>query len=132
MAITAAMTIDSATGAPGQMRTATCTVTNSGGSSVNVTAAKGYASPDGTTPTSTAVAIGEIALGPGMTVAVAGSNGTLALTFGVTPFAPSSGAGWQNPSSYVYDIGCVVYTSDGSVTEATVTDLTITAPTWLG
>lgn len=128
MAITAAITISDATTVPGQVVTATCTVTNSGSSSVNVVGIKAKAMPTSGTVTTVAVAVGEPPIGPGATVAVAGSNGTLALPFGVVGHAPTSGFGLSMPSSYVYDIGATVYTSDGAITEASTTTLTVSSP----
>lgn len=129
MAITAAMTVSSATCTAGQTVTATCTVTNSGASAVTVLGVMPIAPPHSATNGSTAVALGRPPLGPGMTTSVAGSNGTLALSWGVIPHAPASGEGWEEPASQVYDLGAIVYTSDGSVTAATTTTLTVSSPT---
>lgn len=133
MAITAAMTLSSATASPGQAVHATCTVTNSGGSSVNVTGIQPILVPTTLTMQSVSGALGMPPIGPGMTVAVAGSSGTLALGWDVIAHAPTPGhvttPNPANPTSYVYDVGATVYTSDGSITAATTTTLTVTAPT---
>lgn len=134
MAITAAITLDDATTVPGQRSNATCTVTNSGGSAVNVVAIVPKATPNGGTSTAVSVACGAVMILPGINTSVAGSNGTRALPFAVTAFAPQPGSSSSNPNpanpnSFVYDIGATVYTDDGAITAATTTTLTVTAAT---
>ena len=128
MAITAAMTLSSATATAEQQVTATCTVTNTGANAVSVTAIVPTAPPTGVTNGSTAMALGNPPIGPGLAVSVPGSSGTLALSWGVIAHAPSSGYGLAEPASQIYDIGALVYTSDGSVTSATTTTLTVSNP----
>lgn len=127
MAITAAITLSSATCAAEQKVTATCTVSNSGGAAVNVTAINPLLTPTGATQRSVSAAIGVPPIGGAFTVSVAASGST-AFNFDVVPHAPSSGYGNAEPASLVYDVGAVVYTSDGSLTNATTTTLTVTYP----
>lgn len=150
MAITAAITLSSATANNGQQVQATCTVTNSGSSAVNVTGAQPVVTPHSANQQSVGVLVGQPNLGPGQTIAVAAS-GTLAFTFPVTPETPQVGNYVSNPfpstgqggaaitplpplampQSLVFDIGCQVRTSDGSLTTATTTTLTVSAaPTY--
>lgn len=129
MAITAAITLSDATIASNQVTTATCTVTNSGSTSVNVVAVQPVITKTGGTAQSTAVSAGVPPVGGAFPVSVAGSNGTRAISFDVVPFAPitSYNVGAE-PSSFVYDVGAVVTTSDGATTYATTTTLTVTYP----
>ncbi len=134
MAITAAMTVSSATAANGTGVTATCTVTNSGTDAVTVTGIQPSVTPHSATTQSVAALVGLPPLGPGATVSVAGSNGTRAFGWGVSAFAPqaqTSGVTGNpaNPAQYVYDLGATVFTSDGSITVASTTTLTVTAAT---
>lgn len=131
MAVTAAMTLSSATAtAPGKV-TATCTITNSTSADVNVTGIDTLVSPTGRTEQSVAVQCGFPALGPGVTVRVAAS-GTLAFNWSVQAFAPFSGEGLANPTSSVYDVGAIVHTdatgADSLVT-ASMSNLTVSPPT---
>lgn len=128
MAITATTAISSATAKPGQRRAVTITITNSGGSSVNVTGCVPTMKPTGATLGSAGGALGMPNLGPGMTVAVAGSNGTLKLNWDVVAHSPSSGEGLAAPAEQVYDVGATVYTSDGAITVADTTTLTVSSP----
>jgi hypothetical protein len=84
-------------------------------------------SPQNSTSENTSGAQGTVPLGPGMTTSVAASGST-AFTYDVIPFAPTSGYGLAMPASQVYDVGATVYTSDGSVTDATSTTLTASDP----
>jgi hypothetical protein len=127
MAITASIALSSATCDAQQSVGVVLTVANDGGSSVNVVGLQPYASPTGTNLQSVAVALGQPPIGPGMTVSVAAA-GERNFAWPCIPQAPQSGEGWQNPTSQVYDIGCWVYTSDGSVTKATTTTLTVSTP----
>lgn len=132
MAITAAITLSSATCVAEQSVAVTCTVSNSGGASVNVLNIVPTAPVNGTTPETTSIAKGYPPLGPGMTVSVAASGST-GFTFPVVPHAPT-GDGTSTPAepaSIVYSIGATVYTSDGAVTVATPATLTVTNPAGL-
>jgi hypothetical protein len=131
MAITAAITLSSSTIKGNQSTVATCTVTNSGTSAVNVTGMQPFATPHGASPAvqSVTALIGMPPLGPGQTISVPGSSGTLAIPFTVAPNCPqaSTTAPGQaaQPASWSFDIGATVYTSDGSVTAATTAQLTV-------
>lgn len=127
MAITASMAVSSATCKAEQSIAATVTVSNSGGSAVNVTGLVPLCSPAGTDLNSVSVALGQPPIGPGMTVSVAASGSTT-FTWNVTPHAPQSGFGLAMPASQVYDIGATIYTSDGAITDATSTTLTVSNP----
>lgn len=127
MAITAAITLGSATLTTGQKTAVTCTVSNSGGSAVTVTGIVPLCMPAGSTKRTVAVALGEPPLGPGMTVSVAASGST-PFTWDAVPFAPTSGQGLAMPAQQIYDMGATVYTSDGAITAATTTTLTVNDP----
>lgn len=132
MAITAAITLSSATAKAEQAVAATCTVTNSGGAAVNVLNIVPKAPINGTTQQATSVALGLPPLGPGVTTSVAGSSGTLAVTFPVMGHAPTTNnTNPATPASLVYSIGATVYTSDGAITDATPATLTVTNPAGL-
>lgn len=130
MAITATTALSSATAKSGQVVTATVTVTNSGGAAVSVLGMQPTAPINGATAGSTSIALGVPPLGPGMTTSVAAS-GTLALSFGVVAHEPTTSEGLAETASVVYSIGATIYTSDGSVTAATPTTLTVTNPAGL-
>src|SRR3954469_6374889 len=127
MAITASVALSSATATTGQRIAVALTVSNSGASAVTVTGIRPMMSPQNSTKETTAVAQGLAPLGPGMTVSVAASGSTT-FAYDVVPFSPTSGYGLAMPSSQVYDVGATVYTSDGSVTDATSATLTASDP----
>src|SRR5258706_349756 len=109
MAITAAITLGSATGTAPAATTATCTVTNNNSTDANVTGIFPKITPTGLTPQSVAAQAGNVNLGPSQTVRVAASGGTLALSFPIIAFAPfpsstSAAPSPANPASFVYDI----------------------------
>jgi hypothetical protein len=131
MAITATVALSDATVTAEMATTATVTVSNSGAASVNVLSVTPTAPIDGLTARTTAVALGAVPLGPGSTVAVAAS-GTLDLSFPVVAHAPTTDtSNPATPSSLVYSIGATIYTSDGAITVATPTTLTVTNPAGL-
>jgi hypothetical protein len=61
-----------------------------------------------------------------MTVTVAGSNGERIFAYDILAHTPTSGYGLAMPAEQVFDVGATVYTSDGAVTDATSTTLTVT------
>lgn len=128
MAITATIALSSSSIVAEQKTVATCTVTNSGGSAVNVTAINPTVTPSGATPQSVSVAVGQPPLLPGMPTSVAASGGTTKFSWDVVPHAPSSGYGSAEPASQIYDVGALINTSDGSLTSATTSALTVTNP----
>src|SRR5262245_42999224 len=131
MAITAAITLSSATAVAEQVVACTCTVSNSGGASVTVTDIIPTAPINGTTARTASVALGRPPLGPGMTTSVAASGST-AFTYPVLAHAPTTdNYNPATPASLVYSIGATVYTSDGAITVATPTTLTVTNPAGL-
>lgn len=148
MAITAAIVMSSSTVNTYQKSTATLTVTNSGGSAISVTGIAPWVSRT-TAPTQVGVPVnvGQPFIGPGSTLSVAGSSGTLNFTWDVLPMAPQVANYTTNPfpsagvggnaitplppeamaQQLVYDVGATVYTADGSVTNATTATLTVNA-----
>jgi len=131
MAITATVALSSATAPAEQSVAATVTVSNSGGATVYVLNVVPTAPINGTTQNATSVALGMPPLGPGVTTAVAAS-GTLAITFPVRAHAPTTNTtNPAVPASLVYSIGATIYTSDGAITVATPTTLTVTNPAGL-
>jgi len=132
MAITAAITLSSATCKAEQSVAVTCTVSNSGGAAVSVLNIVPTAPINGTTAEVTTIAKGYPPLGPSQTVSVAASGST-GFTFPVVPHAPTGNGSSTpaEPSSLVYSIGATVYTSDGAITVATPATLTVTNPAGL-
>lgn len=131
MSISAAITLSSATAKSEQPVTATCTVTNTGSVAVNVTAIVPSITPHSATYQSVAANAGMPGVGGAFATSVPGSSGTLAITFPVVAHAPGSTYQNAEPSSFVYDVGATVYTSDGSATAATTTTLTVSPPSGL-
>lgn len=107
----------------GQKVVATITVSNSSGSSVNVTGISLYANYTGDSlAPHVAVAYGNPDLGPGTTVSVAASGSTIfpaELTF----FAPSTGL--LSAGNGTYDVGAQITSSDGSVFHPTADTITV-------
>lgn len=125
MAITATIAVSSATAKNEQRVGVACTVSNSGSSAVNVTAIVPKMVVNGTTPQTCSVALGAPNTGPGMTVSVAASGSTI-FYWDVLAHAPQSGYGLAEAASVVYSVGATIYTSDGSITAATATTVTVT------
>lgn len=129
MAITAAIALSNASPKSETKVTATCTITNSASTAVNVTSMKPHAAPTGGTRGDTSCALGVPPIGGAFPVSVPGSSGTLAIAFDVVVHSPISSYGvGAEPSSLAYDIGATIYTSDGSITEATVATVTASTP----
>ncbi|GEM_PF-5355794 len=123
MAITATISLSATTISKQQKTTATLTVSNSGGSAINVTGIQPRAYLTGSSPPEpVGAAIGVPALGPGMNVSVPAS-GSLVFSFDYTFAAPSTGANGQGSGTYSCD--AVVYTADGSVTVPTAATVTV-------
>jgi hypothetical protein len=127
MAITASIALSSATATSGQNVAATLTVSNSGSSAVLVTGLSPYMVPSGGTSRALAVAVGQAPFGGPFTVSVAAS-GASTFVFNVVPLAPTTSYGLAEPASLAYQVGCTVYTNDGSVTDATKATLTVSNP----
>lgn len=128
MAITATISLSPTTVNVNTPTVATLTVSNSGGSAVNVTSVTPdarltgglYSVPPG-------VAFGLVPLGPGAPVSVAAS-GSLVLTFPVIFFAPSGSlslSGGVVVASTTYDVAATIYTSDGAITAPTAATVTV-------
>jgi len=128
MAITAAMSLGSSTCKSEQVVTATCTISNSGSTAVNVTAVQPTMTPTGQTQQSVAALPGLPPVGGAFPTTVPAS-GSLAISWPVVAHSPvtSYNVGAE-PSSFAYDCGAIVYTTDGSVTSATVATLTVSYP----
>lgn len=127
MALTETMAVSSATAKYGQPITATVTVSNSGGGSVNILSIDPIVvATSGSTIRSVPVAVGVPPTGQGSTVAVAAS-GTLALSWTLVFHHPYKGntETEAEKSSQVYDVGCIVYGADGSISSPTVTTVTV-------
>ena len=120
MAISAAVTLSKSSASVNMPVVATVTITNSGGAAVTVTSIQPIVQTTNFANDGLPAAIGVIAQGPGINLAVPGSSGTLALGYSLVGFAPA-------PASGTYTVGALVYTSDGSVTSASTASLTVTA-----
>ena len=128
MAISAVCTINTATATPGVARAVTCTITNSGGADVTVTSIVPVICPTGALNRHVSAVLGKPDSGPGSNVTVPAGS-TLAKTWQVRAFEPTAGTSLAEPSSFVYDCGANIRTSDGSQTVATVVVLTVSSPT---
>lgn len=106
-----------------QQVTATITVSNSSGSSVNVTGISLYANYTGDNlQPHVSVAYGTPNLGAGATVAVAASGSTI-FPVNLTFFAPSTGL--LSDGEGTYDVGAQITSSDGSVFHPTADTITV-------
>lgn len=129
MAITAAITLTPSSVTYPASFEAKCTITNTGSSDVTVTGCHPSVTANGLG--SAAMNLGKPAIMPGQNVTVPGSSGTLDLFWfcrALSPGGPSDGFP-ATPASQAYVLGAVVYTSDGSVTNASTASITVTAPT---
>lgn len=125
MAITATIALSKSTVQINQPLQAVVTISNSGASDVNVQAVTPLIKMTGSsdpTPYNTAVAAGQPDLGPGVNVTVPAS-GSLAVSFPLTAFAPTTGP--LGAGSGSYDVLCEIQTSDGSETRPTAATLTV-------
>lgn len=117
MAMSATIALSSATAKINQVITATLTISNSGGSPVNVTSIqpvlKLTGAPSNDFPAANA---GVASLGPGENVTVP-AGGTLVMPFGAVFFASSG--------STTYDVGAVCQSNDGSIFSPTAATVTI-------
>ena len=116
MAMTATISASPTTALVNQPVALTVTVSNSGGSALNVTSLRGYALPTGgSQPGRVSANFGKAPLGPGETVSVAASGSQTFLMY-VVFFAPSV---------TTFDVGCYCQASDGSQFEPTVCTVTV-------
>lgn len=127
MAITASIALSVASCLAEQQVSVTVTVSNSGAAAVAVTAIQPTLTPNGATVQSVAAAIGSPPLGGAFNVVVPAS-GTLAINWPIVAHAPTSGFGNAMPSPFVYSVGATIYTSDGAITVATPTTLSVANP----
>lgn len=118
MAITASVALADTTLLSGQIAAATLTVSNSGGSDVVVT---GIAPK--VTPSAGAYALGACPFG-GPVSAVVAASGSRDFYFNVLAHAPQVSNPNVSPATLDYVIGAVVYTNDGSITDASTATLT--------
>lgn len=144
MAITASVALSPTSAKIGQASVVTLTVNNSASTAVNVT---GIAPTVLNAAGSSAVdaLVGQPPITPGFSISVPGSGSATfqwsvtagspqAANYAANPF-PSAGQGGAAitplvslamPTSLVYTVGALVYTSDGSATSATTASLTVT------
>lgn len=125
MAVTGAMTLSSSSISNEQTTTATLTLTNGAAVDALVTGIQPTVVPNGLTSQTTSVAVGQPVWGGGFNMTVPAST-TAKFSWGLTPHAPTSGQGLAEPSSYVYTVGAVTTLSDGSLVNASTTNLTVT------
>lgn len=130
MAVTGVITLSTSSTAPGQVFPVVLTLTNGGVTSVNVTSIVPTTTPHSGTAQSVATSNGAPLLTPSTTVAIAGSSGTLAIGWSDVAYAPTGGGSLFSPATQQYDIGALIYISDGSIVTATTATLTVTAPTY--
>ena len=124
MAITATITLNHSSITVNQVSIATVTVSNSGGSAVNVLAITPVCTVTATGQPATG-SIGVADLGPGTTVAVPAA-GSLTFAFGVAFPAPSNGL--LGTTGGTYKVGCLVSSADGSNVAPTAATLTVSNP----
>src|SRR5262249_27211929 len=122
MAITGSIALSSATAKQEQTVTATLTITNSGGSPINVNSVQPLLTPNGLNSQPYAAAVGIPQVGGAFPSSVPGSNGTLLLTWGITPHAPTNTTLGANSGSFVYTVGAIILTNDGSITTASTSN----------
>lgn len=124
MAITAAVTVNPSTVQERIPVTVTVTVTNTGATAVTVTNVQMSAVKTGDVAHQTFPGnFGAPAIGTGLNVTVAGSSGTLAIPVGFVAFVGTTGP--IGGGSGTVTLGALVTTSDGSVTTASTTTLTV-------
>lgn len=119
MAITAAITLGSASLTALQQTQAALVVSNSGGADVFVTGIQPHA-----TPSAFAGALSPCPFGGPVTPLVP-AGGSTTFYFDVVAFSPLATNPPVSPATYDYDVGATVYTNDGAVTEATPDTLTV-------
>lgn len=121
MAVTGAITLSDSTADVGQPITAKLTLTNGGGSDVELVSV---------TPLpmlANALLLGSPNTGPGQEMTIAASGGTLVKTWDVVGLAPPIGS--EDPTSTVYAIGADFEINDATADTATTSNLTVSAGT---
>lgn len=135
-----ALTADIAWTKPGpsvRMAFCICTVTNGGGTAVNVLSVVPSCVITGTTNTATAAAVGRPVVGGNGASTSVPAGGTLAFAWEISFNAPTIGStNGAEPGLISYTPRATIYASDGSITEASlstgsceVTDTTLEAGT---
>ena len=129
MAITGSVALSSATIAhpPGTVG-AVLTVSNSGGTAVNVVGIEPVVQNHGGLLRTMPGNLGACGVGPGVTVSVAAAGSTT-FPFSVALYGPkATGSGSLcSPSTFVYDVGANIICQDGSRVAATVATCTVSA-----
>ena len=128
MAKTAAITLGASSGTAPRVVNVICTVTNNDTLASVTGIQPTCVASSGATTSSCAADLGTPNIGPGMNTAVAGSGGTLALTWPAVIHNPWGGAGLAEPASQVYVLGALVYMSSGEVITASTSNFTASAP----
>lgn len=138
MAITAAMTLSSATATAMQAVMAICTITNGNSTAANlIGTSPSVTVQGGAAAQSVAGSFSTPSVGPNSNTLIPPNNGTLVITWPVLMFAPFEGAqsgvnNPANPNSVVYTVGATVQTTAAGAdafVSASTTTLTISAPT---
>lgn len=127
MAITATIAVNPSTAYINQNIGVTLTISNSGGSNVNVLGVSPLAYFTGTTAAdknAAGVALGMPQIGQYGANVVVPASGSLVLNWNVVFFAPSTRPVYSGGGG-TYDVGAIVYTSDGSVTSPTAATVTV-------
>lgn len=124
MAMSATISLSPTTVQVNQQVNATLTVSNSGGSAVNVTSVVPTALFTGapTYEDGQAVGVGQVNIGPGSNVSVS-AGGSLVIPFSLNFFAPSTGL--LSAGSGTFSVGAVINSSDGSIFSPTAATVTV-------
>lgn len=122
MAVTAAITLSSATCLTGQPVAVTCTLTNGGSSDATLVGIQPSKSPS-TGP----IQLGGAPRGGSFPMSIAASGGTLKVSWTAVPEAPASSNGLASPATFAYSLGAYFQASDGSYGAATPSTLTVSA-----
>lgn len=126
MAMSATISVNPSTVVTGQLVNAILTLTNTATNFVNVIAVIPNALPvsGGVGDYNSGVALGVVnVMGPNVSLAVPGSSGTLTITFPINFHAPSTG--YLSSGTATWQVGALIYTSDGSVFSPTAAAVTV-------
>jgi hypothetical protein len=124
MAITATLALSLSTLSINQPVACSLTVSNSGGSAINVLSIEPLAYVTGSSPQQNmgACALGVVDLGPGAVVSIPAS-GSLSFGFSAVFFAPSTGP--IGAGTGTFSVSALIATSDGSNTTPTAQTVTV-------
>jgi len=128
MAMTATISLSPSTVQINQQINATITVSNSGGSAVNVTSIQMQSKFTGGSQENVGCAFGSPNLGPAAATSVAASGSTV-FPVPLVFFAPSTGP--IGTGSGTFDVGCIIQSSDGSVFSPTAATVTVNPISYL-